>query len=38
MASRFLDFCVFQVFQDFSATFLTMILVRGGHFSILKAK
>ena len=39
MASRFLGFCVFQVFQDFSATFFTMILVRGGgHFSILKAK
>ena len=30
MASRFLGFCVFQVFQDFSATFFIMILVRGG--------
>ena len=39
MASRFLGFCVFQVFQDFCATFFIMILVReGGSFFDFKGK
>ena len=38
MASRFLGFCVFQVFQDFSATFFIMILVRGGGGSFFDFK